>query len=153
MLTTRYVLIAILGLMAVAAAAQEPPPPLIEPELAPGSRLVEARVDELVRRMSDRLARAASVTLEATEVYDEVPEHSPRRQLTNRRHVAFRRPDRLAGDAAGDAVHRSFWYDGKTLSVLDKQHYIGLLRAFDVHRDVTDLAAFVGVEQFDTQEP
>ncbi|ATD72871.1 hypothetical protein HGA01_20160 [Gordonia amicalis] len=36
---------------------------------------------------------------------------------------------------------------------LDKQHYIGLLRAFDVHRDVTDLAAFVGVEQFDTQEP
>lgn len=29
---------------------------------------------------------------------------------------------------------------------LDKQRYIALLRAYDVHRDVTDLAAFVGVE-------
>lgn len=29
---------------------------------------------------------------------------------------------------------------------LDKQRYIALLRAYDAHRDVTDLAAFVGVE-------
>jgi hypothetical protein len=41
-----------------ATAAAEPPPPLIEPELAPGSRLVDPRPDELVRQMSDRLARS-----------------------------------------------------------------------------------------------
>jgi hypothetical protein len=102
----------------------EPPPPLVEPELGPGSRLVDPRADELVRQMSDRLARAAAFALEAEEVYDEVPEQSPRRQLTSLRHVALRRPDRLVGDAAGDAVNRSFWYDGKTFAALDKEQYV-----------------------------
>jgi hypothetical protein len=110
--------------LAVAAAAQEAPPPPIEPELAPESRLVEPRANELVRVMSDRLARATAFTLEAEEVYDEVPEHSPRVQLTSTRKVAVRRPDRLAGETAGDAVHRSFWYDGKTLSALDREQNV-----------------------------
>ena len=57
--------------------------------------------------------------LEADEVYDEVPADLPRLQLTSRRHVVLRRPDRLAGTAAGDAVNRSVWYDGHTVSVLD----------------------------------
>ena len=69
--------------------------------------------------MSDLLAASNAFALEAEEVYDEVPEHLPRIQLTSRRHVALRRPDRLAGTAAGDAVNRSVWYDGKTLTVLD----------------------------------
>jgi hypothetical protein len=105
-------------------AAAEAPPPAIEPELAPGSRLVDPRADELVRQMSDHLARAQSLALEAEEIYDEVPEHSPRQQLSNVRHVALRRPNRLAGDAAGDAVNRSFWYDGKTFAALDKEQNV-----------------------------
>jgi hypothetical protein len=60
----------------------------------------------------------------AEEVYDEVPEQSPRQQLTNLRHVAIKRPDRLVGDAAGDALNRSFWYDGKTFSALDREQYV-----------------------------
>ncbi len=111
-------------LLAAVVAAQEPPPPPIEPELAPGSRLVDARADELVRQMSERLARSAAFALEAEEIYDEVPEHSPRRQLTSTRHVALRRPDRLVGDASGDAVNRSFWYDGKALWALDKEQNV-----------------------------
>lgn len=103
------------------AVTQDPPPPPIEPELAPGSRLVDARADELVKQMSDLLAGTTSFALEAEETFDEVPEHLPRTQLTNRRHVALKRPDRMAGDASGDAVNRSFWYDGKTVSVLDKE--------------------------------
>jgi hypothetical protein len=45
--------------------------------------------------MSDRLARAAAFALEAEELYDEVPEHSPRRQLELA--MWMRRPDRLIG--------------------------------------------------------
>jgi hypothetical protein len=71
--------------------------------------------------MSDLLGSAKSFALEAEEVYDEVPEHVPRTQLTNRRHVALRRPDRMVGDASGDAFNRSFWYDGSTLSVVDRE--------------------------------
>jgi len=132
---TRHFMLPLLAALALAvtacrsadsssAAAAEPPPPLIESELAPGSRLVDPRADELVHQMSDRLARSAAFALEAEEVYDEVPEQSPRQQLTNLRHVALRRPDRLVGDAAGDALNRSFWYDGKTFSALDKEQYV-----------------------------
>ena len=74
--------------------------------------------------MSERLAAAPAFALEAEEVYDEVPEHSPRRQLTSVRHVALKRPGRLAGDAAGDAVNRSFWYDGTTFWALDKEQNV-----------------------------
>ena len=107
-------------LLAAPAFAQEPPPPPVEPGLAPGSRLVEPRADALVRKMSALLASSKAFVLEADEVYDEVPEHLPRVQLASRRHVALRRPDRLAARAAGDAVNRSAWYDGKTLAVLDE---------------------------------
>jgi len=107
-----------------ASTAAEPPPPLIEPELAAGSRLVDSRADELVRQMSERLARAGELALEAEEVYDEVPDHSPRRQLTDLRRVAMRRPDRLVGDTSGDAMNRTFWYDGKVFSALDKEQNV-----------------------------
>jgi hypothetical protein len=112
------------GSVRESAIPAEPPAPLIEPELAPGSRLVDARADDLMRQMSERLAHSRSFALEAEEVYDEVPEQSPRQQLTNLRHVAMRRPDRLVGDAAGDVLNRSFWYDGKTFSALDKEQYV-----------------------------
>jgi hypothetical protein len=104
-----------------AASAQEPPPPPVEPELAPCARLIDARADELVRAMSDLLAGTRSFALEAEEIYDEVPEQLPRTQLTNLRHVALRRPDRMAGNVSGDALNRSFWYDGKALFFLEEE--------------------------------
>jgi hypothetical protein len=107
-----------------AAAPPEAPPPLIEPQLGAGSALVEPRAEALVRAMSDRLSRLTAFTIEADEINDEVPEQSPRRQLTNTRRVTVRRPDRLAGDASGDAVNRSFFYDGRTLTVHDKEQNV-----------------------------
>ena len=106
---------------AAVALASEPPAPLIEPDLGPGAGLVDSRADALVRQMSERLARAKAFALEAEELYDEVPEHSPRLQLSSTRRAALRRPDRLVGDASGDAVNRSFWYDGKVFAALDKE--------------------------------
>ncbi|MGH9336799.1 MAG: DUF2092 domain-containing protein, partial [Vicinamibacteria bacterium] len=108
-------------LFAGVAFIQEAPPPPVEPELPPGARLIDPRADELVKQMSELLASTRSFALEAEEIYDEVPAHLPRTQMTNLRHVALRRPDRMVGDASGDAINRSFWYDGKTLSVLDKE--------------------------------
>jgi hypothetical protein len=113
--------VAVLAVVATVALAQEAPPPPIEPELAPGSRLVDERADALVRQMSDYLAGVGAFALEAEEVYDEVPEQSPREQLTSTRRVAVRRPDRFVGDVSGDALHRSYWYDGTALSVLDRE--------------------------------
>jgi hypothetical protein len=114
-------LVALFVTASAIAQTPEPPPPPVEPDLAPGSRLIDPRADELVRKMSDFLASTKSFTLDAEELYDEVPPDLPRTQLTSSRHVALRRPDRMAGDASGDAVNRSFWYDGKTLSVVDQE--------------------------------
>jgi hypothetical protein len=102
----------------------EPPPPPIETDLAPGSRLVEPRAEELVRQMSDRLARITSLAIEAEEVYDEVPVDRPRTLLTSVRRVAMRRPDRLVAVTTGDAFNRSLWYDGRTMSSLDHEQNV-----------------------------
>ena len=106
------------------SAAVEAPPPPIETDLAPGSRLIEPRVQELMRRMSDRLGQVSALALEAEEVYDDVPADRPRTQLTSIRRVAMRRPDRLVSDAAGDASNRALWYDGRTASSLDREQNV-----------------------------
>lgn len=109
---------------APATAPTEAPPPPIETNLGPGSRLIEPRAQELVRQMSDRLSRVTALAIEADEAYDEVPADAPRQQLTSVRRVAMRRPDRLVGDASGDALNRSFWYDGRTFSALDREQNV-----------------------------
>jgi hypothetical protein len=128
----RLIVFAALALAAFACArggapapppAEAPPPPM-ETELGPGSRLVEPRVQELVRQMSDRLAQVSALALEAEEIYDEVPADAPRQQLTCLRRVAMRRPDRLAGDASGDARNGSFWFDGQTFTAIDHEQNV-----------------------------
>ena len=103
---------------------REAPPPLIEPALDAGPTLVDPRADELMRAMSERLARATVFSVTAEEIYDEVPEHTPRRQLLNSRRVLLRRPDRLAGDASGDAINRTFAYDGRAITMYDKEQHV-----------------------------
>jgi hypothetical protein len=109
----------VLLLSAGAWAGETNPTPAPEPK---AEAQVDARADALVRRMSDFLAATPSFALEAEETYDEQPEDGPRQQLTTKRRVAVKRPDKAVGDASGDAFNRSFWYDGKALSVLDRQH-------------------------------
>ena len=164
-----FIVLAALGLPVLAcgragaptSAPAELPPPPIETELAPGSSLVEPRVQELMHRMSDRLAQVNALALEAEEIYDEVPADRPRTQLMNVRHVAMRRPDRLVADAAGDAQNRALWYDGKTASSLDREQNVWTSGAvppivdgaldwvFDQTGTVVPLADFLYVDVYD----
>ena len=108
----------------VTASATVDAPPPIEAELGSGSRLIEPRVQELMHRMSDRLAQVSALAMEAEEINDEVPADRPRMQLTSVRRVAMRRPDRLVADSTGDASNRSIWYDGRTASSLDREQNV-----------------------------
>ena len=112
------------GAAPVETPAREAPPPAIEPALTAGSNLIDLRADELMRAMSRRLAGASAFSITAEEIYDEVPAHGPRRQLANTRRVLVRRPDRLAGDASGDALNRTFAYDGRTITLYDKEQHV-----------------------------
>jgi hypothetical protein len=99
-----------------AAYAQAPTPPE-----APRRRMVEPRVEELMKAMSTLLAKTPRLALEAEETLDEVYAGAPRIQLTNIRRAAIERPARFASDATGDTLNRSSWYDGKTVTALQKE--------------------------------
>jgi hypothetical protein len=87
---------------------------------APRPRQVEPRVDELMKAMSTLLAKTPRLAVEAEETLDEVYAGAPRIQLTNVRRAAIQRPARFASDATGDTLNRSSWYDGKTVTALQK---------------------------------
>jgi hypothetical protein len=45
-------------------------------------------------------------------------------ELTNVRRAAVERPNRVATDATGDTLNRAAWYDGRSVTVLDKEHNV-----------------------------
>jgi hypothetical protein len=87
-------------------------------------RSVEARADQELKKMGEFLARLPHFALEAEETFDEIPDGELRRQLTNVRRIAVERPHHLAADATGDTLNRASWYDGRTVTVLDKEHNV-----------------------------
>jgi len=103
------------------AGAQEPAP---GPSSTAPPRSVEARAEQELKKMGEFLAKLPHFALEAEETFDELPDGELRRQLTNVRRVAVERPNRLAADATGDTLSRASWYDGRTVTVLDKEHNV-----------------------------
>ena len=102
------VLVALL-LLAPRAVAQEGEP-------QPGSE--SARIDSILKQMSDFLTSAQSFRFTAHELIDQV-EEDQRIQYSNSRSMLVRRPNRIFTEAYGDLVNRSVWYDGKSFTLLD----------------------------------
>jgi hypothetical protein len=50
-----------------------------------------------------------------------VRDSGPRIQYANYREVTVRRPNKIYSEISGDTLNRRFWYDGKTVTMLDKQ--------------------------------
>jgi hypothetical protein len=110
---------AALVLAPLAGAQEEAPGPPARP-----ARSVEARADQELKRMSEFLAKLPRFALEAEETFDELPDGELRRQLTNVRRIAVERPNHVAADATGDTLSRASWYDGRTATILDKEHNV-----------------------------
>lgn len=83
-------------------------------------RILDPRADEVLRAMSALLVSAKQFAFEAEETFDEIPHGQPRVLLSNRRRVAVARPNRFAADVEGDSLNRSVWFDGTTVTVMDK---------------------------------
>jgi len=83
---------------------------------------IEPRAEELLKAMSDRLAGLQRFAFSAEETFDELSDGEPRMELSNVRRIAVERPGRLAADATGDTLARASWYDGKSVTLLDKAH-------------------------------
>jgi hypothetical protein len=113
---------AVIALTLTRLAEAQDPAPATPP--SPPARHVEARADQELKKMSEFLAKVPRFALEAEESFDEVPDGQPRMELTNLRRIAVARPNRMATDATGDTLNRAAWYDGKTVTVLDKEHNV-----------------------------
>ena len=113
----------VVAALALASFASAQEPAAAPPADAP-PRSVEARAERELKRKSDFLAKLPHFALEAEETFDELPDGQLRRQLTNVRRVAVERPNHLAADATGDTLSRASWYDGRTVTVLDKEHNV-----------------------------
>jgi hypothetical protein len=96
--------------------------PIIEASTDPNAptRVLDPQADQILREMSKALSALQTFALHAEESFDEIPSGQPRTMLTNIRRVAVQRPNRFVADAEGDSLNRSVWYDGRSISVLDK---------------------------------
>ena len=74
--------------------------------------------------MGEFLAKLPHFALEAEETFDEIPDGELKRELCNVRRVAVERPGHFAADVTGDTLNRASWYDGRTVTVLDKEHNV-----------------------------
>lgn len=72
------------------------------------------RGDEIVRAMSDRLSRAATLTVETTDTRERT-RGGQRVTVRTTRQFAIRRPDRIAMQMAGDNDLKG-WYDGQKIT-------------------------------------
>ena len=116
---SRALALAVLCLASLPARAQSPAArPL------PEAPTVDPKADKVMRDMATFLSGLKSFRLEAEETFDLEVARAYRVALTNVRTLTVERPGRFAADATGDTLHRAAWFDGRTLTVLNKQQNV-----------------------------
>lgn len=87
---------------------------------AASSHDIDPRADQALRAMSDVLGGAKTFRFHVVASMDEYLETGQLSQFSRETKVLVCRPDKLVAETRGDDVHRSVWYDGRTLTLLDK---------------------------------
>ena len=111
---------------------------------------VDPRVDEILRQTSDLLAESSSFAFKAEEIIDEVLDSGFKAELSHTRAIALRRPGRMVTNVDGDTAQRSAWFDGKTVTVLDRKH--NRYAVVDTPDDIDEMLDYVA-EEFDIVFP
>lgn len=79
---------------------------------------------ELLARMSDYIGAAESYSVKGIVLSQGVLESGQKVHFSNTRTINVRRPDKLYSVARGDIVNRTAWYDGKQISILDRERNV-----------------------------
>jgi hypothetical protein len=80
---------------------------------------IEPRADEVLRRMSDTLAKTQSFTLHSTATIEERVASGPLAQFTRDSSFVVSRPDRIYAAVRRGPEFHQLWYRGKELTILD----------------------------------
>jgi hypothetical protein len=115
----------ILGLFAIAVAARaDSPPAATQPTANSSSGDVDATAAQILRQSCDFLAQTKSFTVHAEIWKDEVLPSAHKIQVTRSIDLDVARPDRFHLEAKAHHKGRSIWFDGKTVTVLDRERNV-----------------------------
>ncbi len=81
---------------------------------------IDARADDVLKSMSDVLGEAESFSFKAETVSDRPGATGQLIQLSRKLSIQVVRPGKLRVESAGDIGKRGAWYDGKTVTILDR---------------------------------
>jgi hypothetical protein len=81
---------------------------------------IDPRADEALRKMSTAIGGAKAVSFQAGTTMDEPIETGQLAQFTRDNRIVVRRPNCLFAEACQNEDALSLWYDGRTVTLLDK---------------------------------
>jgi hypothetical protein len=98
------------NIMLQSASAQAPAAnPAIDPE-----------ADAVLHRWSDASKQVQTAVIRVADTIDDTQPDGQKIQFAHVREFTIQRPDKLKVETTGDVTCRTFWKDGKTLTVLDR---------------------------------
>ncbi len=81
---------------------------------------IDPKADAALRAMGETLGAAKLVSFRAVGVTDEEAATGQFVQISRESRILIRRPDGFCVESEGGDVYRTVWYDGKSLTVLDR---------------------------------
>jgi hypothetical protein len=86
------------------------------------SAAIEPKADQLLRKMSDYLGGLKQFSVQTENTLEVVLRSGEKIQFDNPAEALIQRPNKLRADRKGDVVDQEFYYDGKTLTLYQKDH-------------------------------
>ena len=111
---------------------------------------IELQAEELLSQMNGFLNNLSQFTFYAENTEDQLLSSGQQLQFAHTVHVAVQRPNRFRADIQGDIYHQQLFFDGETVTLLDKSHnYYGTLKAPSTIEAALDFA----LESFGLRAP
>ena len=104
-------------------------------------KIIAPQVEELLSHMTAFLNDLSQFTFHAENTEDQLLSSGQKIQFAHTVHVAVRRPNRFRADIHGDIYNQQLFFDGQTITLLDKSHnFYGSLKASGTTESALDYA-------------
>lgn len=80
---------------------------------------IDPKAETVLRQLSDHNKQMTSGVFIVADTIDDVQENGRKLQFSHLREMTVERPNKLKVETKGDVTNRTFWKDGKTLTMLD----------------------------------
>ncbi|GJQ60723.1 MAG: hypothetical protein SCALA701_35240 [Candidatus Scalindua sp.] len=105
-----------------------------------GASSIDPTVDKTLRQMCDYLKSAEQYTLCSQATFEKISVSGQKLEYGETVSVAVRRPDRLHANIVGDLINNRFWYNGKSITMLDTD--LNMYATTDAPADIDSTLGF-----------